>query len=205
MHSFSAERTIRPIEGGEPMSKKRSVWSKDATNKISGYFAPRLAEMLRSPSYRVLSLAAHRLLARIEIELSHHSGSAAAAREANGRGLPVTYAHLEEYGIHHRSIAPAIRESVALGFVEVMQRGCGGNASFKKLNTYRLTYRPAVGHPGDGSHEWRQIADLQTAEALAAQARGTVSTVTPKIKGWGHKVTHDWSGPLGADRAAISI
>jgi hypothetical protein len=174
------------------VSKKRSVWSKDATNKISGYFAPRLAEMLRSPSYRVLSLAAHRVMARIEIELSYHQSSATAAREANGRGLPVTYAQLEEYGLQHRGIAPAIRELVALGFVEVMQRGCGGNSSFKKLNTYRLTYRHAVGHPGDGSHEWRLITDLQTAEANAEQARGTVTTVrtvTPKIKSRGPKWT----------------
>ncbi len=133
----------------------------------------------------------------MEIELSYHQSSATAAREANGRGLPVTYAQLEEYGLQHRGIAPAIRELVALGFVEVMQRGCGGNSSFKKLNTYRLTYRHAVGHPGDGSHEWRLITDLQTAEALAEQARGTVTTVrtvTPKIKSRGPKWTHD-QGP----------
>ena len=35
---------------------------------ISGPFAPRLIEMMNSPAYRVLSLAAHRILSRLEIE-----------------------------------------------------------------------------------------------------------------------------------------
>ena len=149
------------------MSKKsRSVWSKGATQTISGVFAPRLIEMLRSPAYQVLSLAAHKVLARIEIELANHGGT----RQANGR-LPVTFDHFEEYGLHRRSIAPAIREVEALGFVEVTQRGCGGNANFKQPSMYRLTYRPAEGAPSDGSHEWRRITDLSTAAALAEQAR----------------------------------
>ncbi len=171
------------------MTKKRSrsVWSKEATNRISGAFAPRLIELLRSPAHRVLSLAAHKVLARIEIELANHASSAVAAREANGR-LPVTYDHFEEYGLHRRSIAPAIRELVALGFIEVPQRGCAGNASFKQLSMYRLTYRPAVGVPSDGSHEWRKIADLPTAEALAEQAR---KPDPPKTKSRWQKVPLD--------------
>lgn len=35
---------------------------------------PRLIEMLRSPTYRALSRAAHQVLARIEIELADHGG-----------------------------------------------------------------------------------------------------------------------------------
>jgi hypothetical protein len=36
---------------------------------IDGAFAWRLVEMLESPAYRALSLSAHRVMARLEIEL----------------------------------------------------------------------------------------------------------------------------------------
>jgi len=56
---------------------KPSVWSKEARNSYSGQFAGRLIEMLESPAYRALSLAAHRVLSRIEVELGHMAASAA--------------------------------------------------------------------------------------------------------------------------------
>jgi hypothetical protein len=77
-------------------------------NKISGQWAPRLIEMLGSPAYRVLSRAAHQVLARIEIEHAHHGGA------ENGK-LPVTYDHFVEYGLHRHAVGPAIRELVSLG------------------------------------------------------------------------------------------
>jgi hypothetical protein len=43
-------------------------------NSINGQWSPRLIEMLRSPAYRVLSRAAHQVIARIEIELGDHGG-----------------------------------------------------------------------------------------------------------------------------------
>ena len=77
-------------------------------NKFSGQFAGRLIAMLQSPAYRVLSLSAHRLLARIEIELAKHGG------DDNGK-LPVTYEQFVEYGIHspplHRSSHPRMRDA----------------------------------------------------------------------------------------------
>jgi hypothetical protein len=91
---------------------------------INGAFAWRLIEMLESPAYRVLSLSAHRAMARLEIELAHHGGKP----EENGK-LPCTYEHFAEFGLHRDAIAPAIRELVALGFVEITQRGSAGNAS----------------------------------------------------------------------------
>jgi hypothetical protein len=63
--------------------------------------------MLESPAYRVLSLSAHRVISRIEIELAHHGGN------DNGR-LPVTKQDFIDYGIHHNSVAPAIREGAWL-------------------------------------------------------------------------------------------
>ena len=59
--------------------------------------------MLESPAYRVMSLSAHRLLARVEIELAHHGG------HDNG-ALPVTYKNCVDFGIERHSIAPAQRE-----------------------------------------------------------------------------------------------
>ena len=136
-------------------------------NSISAQFAPRLIEMLESPAYRVLSRAAHQVLAQIEIEHGHHGG-----RE-NGN-LPVTYEQFAAYGLHPKSIAPAIRELVTLGFIEITQRGCAGNADFRRPAQYRLTYRHVECQPGDGTHEWRQIDTMEQAEELAKRARESV-------------------------------
>jgi hypothetical protein len=89
---------------------------------------------LRSPAYCVLSLSARRLLDRMEIELADHGGT------DNGK-LPVTYDDFERYGIHRHAIGPAIRELVALGFVEITEVGRAGNAEWRKPNVFRLTYR----------------------------------------------------------------
>ena len=49
---------------------------------------------------------------RIALELRKHGG------HDNGK-LPITYDDFENYGVHRHSIAPAIRELVALGFIKV--------------------------------------------------------------------------------------
>ena len=85
-------------------------------NRIAGQFAPRTIDMLESPAFQVLSLAGHRVLARIEIELAHHGGN------DNGR-LPVTFDHFAEYGMDRHAIAPALREVCALGFIEITEQG----------------------------------------------------------------------------------
>src|ERR1700730_13491833 len=105
-------------------------------NSISGQFAARLIEMMESPAFRVLSLSARRLLDRVEIELAHHGG------KDNGR-LPITYDDFEVHGIHRHAVAPAIRETVALGFLQITEPGRAGNAEFRRPNLFRLTYRPA--------------------------------------------------------------
>jgi DNA-binding transcriptional MocR family regulator len=132
----------------------------------SGQFAGRLTEMLESPAYRVLSLSAHRVLSRIEVEFGHHGG------RDNGK-LPVTFEQFEDYGIDRHSIAPAIRELEALGFIQVTERGCAGNAAYRRPNRFRLTYRDAEGVISDGSHEWRLIKSIDEAKALQRAARAT--------------------------------
>jgi len=133
-------------------------------NAIAGQFAARPIHMLESPAFRVLSRAAHQVLARIEIEHAHHGGV------ENGE-LPVTYDHFVEYGLHRHAIAPAIRELAALGFIEVTRRGCALNGDQQQVSLYRLTFRHAKGAPGDGTHEWRRIPTIKQAETVAKGAR----------------------------------
>ena len=119
--------------------------------------------MLQSPAYRVLSVSAHGALSRIEVGHAHHGG------EDNGK-LPVTYEHFEEYGMDRHAIAPALRELVALGFIEVTEPGCAGNAGARQASLYRLTYRGSQGVLSDGSHEWRRITTMTEAKNIAAVA-----------------------------------
>jgi hypothetical protein len=143
--------------------RRRSKWAEGKRGRAasySGQFVGRLCEMLESPAFRVLTLAAHRVLARLEVELMHHGGN------ENGK-LAVPYQQFENCGVERHAIGPALRELEALGFVEIVERGVSGNAAYRKPNIYRLTYRPAVGAPGDGSHEWKRIGT--EADALRVQ------------------------------------
>jgi len=130
--------------------------------QIDGQFAARLIEMLESPPYRVLSLSARRVLDRLEIELARHGGM------DNGR-LPVTFDDFEAYGMDRHAIAPAIQELVALGFVEVTERGRAGNAEWRKPNLFRLTYQPTK--DADRTHDWRRVPTVEKAAAIARAAR----------------------------------
>jgi hypothetical protein len=146
------------------MSRKRSG--------IGGQFAPRLIEMLESPSYQVLSLSAHRALARIEIEFAHNGGEGARRGNENGK-LIVTFDDFERYGIHRRSIAPAIREIEALGFIEITERGRAGNAEYRAPHKFRLTYRDTK--RSKPTHEWRKMETIEQAIAKADEARRPVA------------------------------
>ncbi len=135
---------------------------------IGGQFAPRLIEMLESPAYRVLSLSARRVLDRVEIELAHHGGT------NNGR-LPVTFDDFEAYGIDRHAIAPAIREDVALGFLEITERGRAGNAEFRSPSLYRLTYVGGWRKADQPTHEWRRIDTIDRAIEVRDLARAAPS------------------------------
>jgi hypothetical protein len=134
-------------------------------NRISGQFAARLIEMLESPAYRALSASGHKIISRIEIELAHHGGN------DNGR-LPVTTNDFVEYGMHRTSVAPAIREAEALGFIRLTERGRGGNAEYGRPNLFFLTFaqsRDSGKHPP--THDWRCLKTLDEAEEAAQSAR----------------------------------
>jgi hypothetical protein len=126
-------------------------------------FSPRPTEMLESPSYRVLSRAAHQVMSRIEIEMRHHGG------RDNGK-LPVTFEDFVEYGLDRHAIAPAIRELEALGFIRVTERGRAGNAEHRSPNKFYLTFA----NERDGNapaHDWRKVKTMEDAEQLARAAR----------------------------------
>lgn len=134
-------------------------------NRISGQFAARLIEMLKSPAYRALSVSGHKVISRIEIELAHHGGN------DNGR-LPVTTNDFVEYGMHRSSVAPAIREAEALGFIRIIERGRGGNAEYRTPNLFFLTFaqcRDSGKQPP--THDWRRFNTLGEAEEAAQSAR----------------------------------
>ena len=143
---------------------------------IEGAFAWRLVTMLESPAYRVLSLSAHRVMARLEIEMAHHGGKP----EENGR-LPCTYEHFVEFGIDRHAIGAAIRELVALGFVEITRPGCAGNAGYRQPTLYRLTYRHCGSHK-DTTDEWKGIGTVEEAEAIAKRSRSPQSERRQKNK-----------------------
>lgn len=137
---------------------------KGRRTQIAGQFAWHLIEMLESPAYRVLSLSAHRVLARLQVELAHHGGN------DNGK-LPVTYDQFAEYGIHRHAIGPAVREVVALGFVEITEAGRAGNAAWRRPTCFRLTFRPTA--KAESTDEWRKIATIAQAGMIADAARKT--------------------------------
>jgi hypothetical protein len=150
--------------------------AKHRRGSISGAFAWRLIEMLESPAHRALSLSARKILDRLEIELYHHGGKP----EENGR-LPCTFNHFVEFGIERHSIGPAIRELVALGFVEITRKGCAGNAGYRQSTWYRLTYRHA-GSDKRITNEWRRIETPEEAETSAKAARTAMPEQRSKNK-----------------------
>jgi hypothetical protein len=160
----------RPRTAGKPGERRR--------NRIAGQWAPRLVELLDSPAWRVMSLSAHRVVDRIDIELRHHGGT------ENGN-LIVTFDQFQQYGIHRHSIAPALREVEALGIVAVTQRGRGGNREYRLPHRFRLTYQPT--DHAEPTHEWRRLSTMAEAEAVAQMARmarkaSKRARVAPKTK-----------------------
>ena len=131
-------------------------------NRISEQFSARTIRMLESFAYRALSFSAHRVLSRVEIEHGHHGGN------DNGK-LPVTYEDFAKYGVHRHGVSAAIRECVALGFLEITEQGHAGNADFRSPNKYRITYLYAGG--AKPTNEWQRIETDEKAAAIAQKAR----------------------------------
>jgi hypothetical protein len=141
---------------------KAAMGKRRRHTQFAGQWAGREIEMLESYAYRALSLGAHRVLSRIEIELAHHGG------KDNGK-LPVTYDDFQRYGIDRHAIGPAVRELVALGFIEITDPGRAGNREFRRPARYRLTYRPTK--DDWPTNEWKSITTKEQADRVAKRAR----------------------------------
>ena len=111
--------------------------------KGDNYIKRRLC-LIESAAMAQLTLAAHRVLLRLEIELLKHAGK-------NNGALIVTYNDFVAFGIRRMSIAPAIRLLVEVGLIEVTDRGWR-TAEHGRPAKYRLTYLPAYGKPP--TDEW---------------------------------------------------
>jgi hypothetical protein len=122
--------------------------------------------MVTSPAYRALSLSGHRVLARIQIEHMNHGGV------ENGK-LPVTFDNFEAYGISEKSIAPALREVQALGFVRITERGRPSKSDFgRHPNQFELTYlHSASPHFDAPTDDWKRHKTLEDARRVAEEAR----------------------------------
>jgi hypothetical protein len=121
--------------------------------------------MQESASYRVLSLSAHRVLDRLEIEFAKHGFKP----EDNGQ-LPCTYENFVEYGISRNEIAPAIRELSALGIARVTRKGSAGNEAHRQPTLFLLTYR-ADGSDKTTENGWSRVKTIEEAEKIAKAAR----------------------------------
>jgi hypothetical protein len=138
------------------MSKRR--------NSISGQFSAFRIEMLESPAYRVLSRSALMVISRVEIELGHHGGN-------DNDQLIITTEDFIAYGMDRGSVAPAIREAEALGFIRV-KRGRGGNAEYRTPSLFGSTFAQHLNsHRSPPTDDWRKIKTIEEAEQIARGAR----------------------------------
>jgi hypothetical protein len=101
-----------------------------------------------SAAMAALTLAAHRVLLRLEIEHLRNAG------KNNGK-LICPYDDFVAFGIRRHAIAPAIRLLVRVGLIEITLRGWRAAAHGRPAR-YRLTYLEAFGKPP--TDEWKACA-----------------------------------------------
>jgi hypothetical protein len=136
--------------------------------RIAEQFIAHRVRMLESAAWGALSRAARRILDRLEIEHANHGG------KDNGR-LVCTYGDFAEFGIRRETIQDAIPEAIALGFIEITERGRAAPEDFGTPNLFRLTYLPTSSScPTD---EWERIESEERARTILADMRGRLSSM----------------------------
>src|SRR3954469_12528814 len=90
--------------------------AKRRRNRIGEQFISHSREMRESPAWRHLPDKARRILERLELEHMRHGGA------QNGH-LSCTYDDFLKAGVRRQAVPIAIRQCVALGFLQVMRRG----------------------------------------------------------------------------------
>ena len=133
-------------------------------NWIGEQFIAHRRDMRESAAWRFLPDNARRVLDRLEVEHMLH-GSA-----DNGH-LPCTYRDFEEAGIRRQAIALAIRQCVALGFLEITREGRRSIGEFRRCTLYRLTYLNGVGSSRPPTHDWQKFKEPERARAALEAVR----------------------------------
>jgi hypothetical protein len=148
--------------------RQRSKWAKSERNRIEAPFAPFPCEMIESAAFRALSGSALKILFHLTTVWARSGGIAA---NTNGE-LVATYERFRRFwGMDSHTAAAAMRQLIALGFIG-RKKGASGNAGEYAPSTYRLTFLPAEGVAGTGSHEWKRIAP-EDAKRIANKALRT--------------------------------
>jgi hypothetical protein len=175
------------------LSRKRKV------NSILKNFVAHPRELRESPAWRALPDNARRVLDRLELEHMRHAGS------ANGR-LPCTYSDFVKAGIRRASVSLAIRQCVALGFLEITRRGGRSISDVRPPSLYRLTHVFGQSDPGP-TDEWKNIASEDHAVVAlqkAATQRNYETQAVAKPKKAGRANGTPWSPENGTPRKAAA-
>jgi len=135
--------------------------------KGNNYVRHRLC-LIESAAMAQLTLAAHRVLQRLEIELLRHAGK-------NNGALIVTYNDFVAFGVRRMSVAPAIRLLVKVGLVIITDRGWRA-AEHGRPAKYRLTYLPAYGKPR--TDEWETYVPNRPRSQNSESPCGSESATT---------------------------
>lgn len=121
--------------------------------------------MVISPAWEALPDNARRVLDRLEREHMDQGGS------ENGK-LICTYSDFEKVGIRRPSISLAIRQCVALGFLQVTAQGGRALSTERYPSLYRLTYVSGKGQSADVTNDWKTVSSIDDAKARLANIAG---------------------------------
>jgi hypothetical protein len=151
---------LKPKERAEFASKLYALASRyrheKPENTIACSFITHSREMRTSPAWGCLPYHARRILDRLEIEHMDQDGS------WNG-SLQVSYEEFVDAGIpNKRSVALAVRQCEALGFLTVKHGGRG------EASLYCLTYVNGRGASPFPTDTWRRIKTRSAAQKLLA-------------------------------------
>ena len=119
------------------------------SGQIDEPFIVHRRSMLESSTWGSLTLAARRILDRLELEHLSHAG-----RE-NG-SLPCSYRDFETFGVRKASVKVALDLLILCGFLRITELGRAGNGEWRRVAKYRLTYlRTLDAEPTD---DWKAHA-----------------------------------------------
>lgn len=136
---------------------------------ITEQFIAHRKSMLESDAWGRLTLAARRILDRLELEHMDHAG-----RE-NGR-LPCSYRDFEAFGVRKASVREALGLLCSLGFVEVTEPGRAGNGEWRRVARYRLTYLATP--DAEATDDWKRSTPPRDIESGRENASGPVGAKT---------------------------